>query len=161
MQVPPATSVTADPDTDTVQTDVVSELKLTVSPEVVDALTGNGAVPNVWFESPAKVIVWLHCTVLVADACTSLALAALTDAVFWYTPQLDVVVALLTCTDAVPLPGDRFPKLQLSVPLAMVHVPGPPYAGLTLQLIPVPAGNTSLNAADIAVPAPVFVTASV
>jgi hypothetical protein len=43
--VPPATSVTGDPDTDTVQTDVVSELKLTVKGEVADALTGNGAAP--------------------------------------------------------------------------------------------------------------------
>jgi hypothetical protein len=55
VQVPPEISVTVDPDT--VHTDVVCELKLTVSPEVEDALTVNGAAPNVWFESPPNVIV--------------------------------------------------------------------------------------------------------
>jgi hypothetical protein len=53
--VPPATSVTVVPNT--VHTDVVCELKLTVRPEVADALTVNGDAPNVWLESPPNVIV--------------------------------------------------------------------------------------------------------
>ena len=69
-------------------------------------------------------------------------------------------VALITCTDGVA-PDARLPKLQLSVPLAIEHVPGPLYAGLMLQLIPVPAGNASLSVAEVAVPAPVLLTASV
>jgi hypothetical protein len=52
-----ATRVTVDPDTDTVQTDVVSELKLTVRGEVADALTGNGAVPRPSLGSVPKLIV--------------------------------------------------------------------------------------------------------
>ena len=55
--MPPETSVTVDPDT--VHTDVVRELKLTARVELADALTVNGDVPNVWFESPANVMVWL------------------------------------------------------------------------------------------------------
>ena len=101
-----------------------------------------------------------HCTVVVADDCTELPLLALSVAVFEYAAQLDAEVALVTCTDGVA-PDARLPKLQLSVPLAIAHVPGPLYAGLMLQPIPVPAGKVSLSVADVAVPAPVLPTASV
>jgi hypothetical protein len=57
VQVPLAASVTIA--FVTVHTEVVWELKLIDRFEVADALTGNGAVPNVWFESVPKVIVWL------------------------------------------------------------------------------------------------------
>jgi len=66
----------------------------------------------------------------------------------------------VTCTDAVALDA-RLPKLQLSVPPAIEQVPGPPYAGLMLQLTPVPVGNVSLSVAEVAVPAPVLLIASV
>src|ERR1017187_2793814 len=56
MQVPPETSVTVA--TDTVQTAVVCELKLTVRPEDAVALTVNGAVPKTRFESAPKLMVW-------------------------------------------------------------------------------------------------------
>jgi hypothetical protein len=101
-----------------------------------------------------------HCTVVVADACTELALLALNVAVFEYAAQLDADVALVTCTVAVA-PDVRFPKAQLSVPLAIEHEPGPLYAGLMLQLIPVPVGNGSVSVAAVAVPAPLLVTARV
>jgi hypothetical protein len=101
-----------------------------------------------------------HCTVVVADACTELALLALNVAVFEYAAQFDADVPLVTCTVAVA-PDVRFPNAQLSVPLAIEHVPGPLYAGLMLQLIPVPAGNGSVSVAAVAVPAPLFVTARV
>jgi hypothetical protein len=55
VQVPPATSVTVDPDT--VHTEVVCELKLTARPDVADAVTVNGAAPNVLLASPPNVIV--------------------------------------------------------------------------------------------------------
>jgi hypothetical protein len=38
---------------------VVSELKLTASPELAVALRVNGGVLSGWFESAPKVIVWL------------------------------------------------------------------------------------------------------
>src|ERR1039457_1046801 len=57
VQVPTETSVTVAPDT--VQTDVVCELKLTGKPELALALTANGAVPKTWFERAPKVMVWL------------------------------------------------------------------------------------------------------
>jgi hypothetical protein len=57
VQVPAAISVTVVPDT--VHTAVVRELKLTASPELAVALAANGALPNGWFESDPKVIVWL------------------------------------------------------------------------------------------------------
>jgi len=101
-----------------------------------------------------------HSTVVVADACTVVALLALNVAVLAYAAQLDPDVEPVTCTDAV-VPAARLPKLQLSVPLAIAHVPGPLYAGLMLQPIPVPAGKVSLSVADVAVPAPVLPTASV
>ena len=44
VQVPTATSVTVVPDT--VQTDVVCEVKLTANPDDAVALTANGALPN-------------------------------------------------------------------------------------------------------------------
>ena len=55
MQVPVVTSVTIEPDT--VQTDVVCELKLTGRPDEADALTVNGADPKGWFERAPKVMV--------------------------------------------------------------------------------------------------------
>jgi hypothetical protein len=55
VQVPPATNVTVDPDT--VHTDVVCEPKLTVRPDVADAVTVNGAAPKVWLDNVPKVIV--------------------------------------------------------------------------------------------------------
>ena len=59
VQVPTATSVTVAPET--VQTADVLDAKLTVRPELAVALTINGALPNGWFESVPKVIVWLAC----------------------------------------------------------------------------------------------------
>ena len=97
---------------------------------------------------------------IVADALTELALLALTVAVFEYAAQLDADVPLVTRTVAVP-PGARFPNAQLRVPLEIEHVPGPLYAGLMLQPIPVPAGNASDSVAAVAVPGPLFDTASV
>jgi hypothetical protein len=55
-QVPMATSVTVEPDTE--QTPGEAEAKLTARPEDAVALTANGAVPNGWFESVPKVIAW-------------------------------------------------------------------------------------------------------
>jgi len=46
-QVPMATSVTVEPDTE--QTPGEAEAKLTARPEDAVALTANGAVPNGWF----------------------------------------------------------------------------------------------------------------
>jgi hypothetical protein len=57
--------------------------------------------------------------------------------------------------------GARFPKLQLNTPLAMEHVPSPLYAGLIDQLTPVPVGRVSLSVAELAVPDPLLLTASV
>jgi len=54
----------------------------------------------------------VHCTVVVAEACTELLLPALSVAVFAYAAQLDAEVALVTWTVAVA-PAARFPKLQL------------------------------------------------
>jgi predicted ATPase len=101
-----------------------------------------------------------HCTVVVADACIEAELLALKVAVLAYDAQLDADVALITCTWA-GAPDARLPKLQFSVPLAIEHVPGPPYAGLMLQPIPVPAGKVSLSVADVAAPAPVLLAVSV
>jgi hypothetical protein len=55
VQVPPESSVTVA--FDTVHTEVVWELKLTGRPEVAEAVTRNGAVPNVWLDNVPKVIV--------------------------------------------------------------------------------------------------------
>jgi hypothetical protein len=98
--------------------------------------------------------------VVVADDCTELLLLALAVAVLAYAAQLDADVELVTCTCAVALDA-RLPKLQLSVPLVIAHVPGLVYAGLMLQLIPVPDGSGSLRVAEVAVPAPVLPTVSV
>ena len=86
---------------------------------------------------------------MVADACTELALPALSVAVLGYVPQLPADVTLATCTDAVP-PFPRLPKLQLSVWPESEHDPGPPYEGLMLQAIPDPAGSVSLNITELA-----------
>ncbi|HEY2970619.1 MAG TPA: hypothetical protein VGK75_19870 [Casimicrobiaceae bacterium] len=59
MQVPAATIVTVVPLT--VHTGVMSEMKLTVSPDDAVALTVNGAEPYVLFASAPKVIAWLVC----------------------------------------------------------------------------------------------------
>jgi len=77
-----------------------------------------------------------------------------------YAAQLDAVVALVTWTVAVAAAA-RFPKLQLNVWFEIAQVPGPLYAGLMSQLMPVPTGNGSLNVAAIAAPAPLFDTARV
>ena len=58
VQVPALTRVTVLPDT--VQTVVVVDAKLTGKPDEALALTVNGGVPRVWFESGAKVMVWLN-----------------------------------------------------------------------------------------------------
>ena len=55
VHLPPATRVTVLPDT--VQTEVVSDAKLTASPDVAVALTANGAVPMTRFASAPNVIV--------------------------------------------------------------------------------------------------------
>jgi hypothetical protein len=57
VQVPTATRVTVA--VETLHTPVVSELKLTASPELAVALRVNGGVLSGWFESAPKVIVWL------------------------------------------------------------------------------------------------------
>ena len=101
-----------------------------------------------------------HSTVAVADACIELLLPALSVAVLAYDAQLDVEVVLVTCTDAV-LPDARFPRLQLNSWPFSEQVPGPLYAGLMLQVMPVPVGNVSLKVAEVAVPAPVLAIASV
>jgi hypothetical protein len=68
-------------------------------------------------------------------------------------------VALETCTEAVA-PEVRLPKLQLNVWPDTEQLPGPVYAGLIAQLIPVPDGRVSLRVAAVAV-APVLPAASV
>jgi hypothetical protein len=55
----------------------------------------------------------------------------------------------------------KLPKLQLKVPLVIEQVPGPLYAGLLLQPMPVPVGSGSLKAAEVAAPAPLLVAAMV
>jgi hypothetical protein len=97
---------------------------------------------------------------VVADACAGLLLPALTVALLAYAAQLVADVPLATCTLAAA-PAARFPKLQVSVWLAIEHVPGPLYAGLMLQPIPVPVGNESLRVAAVAVPVPLLLTANV
>jgi hypothetical protein len=101
-----------------------------------------------------------HCTVVVADACFEAELLALKVAVLAYTAQLDADVVPVTCTCAVA-PDDRLPKLQFRAPPVIAHVPGLVYAGLMLQLTPVPVGKVSLSVADVAVPAPVLLAVSV
>ena len=60
VQAPTETSVTVEPVVpDTVQTEVVCELKFTVKPELALALTVNGAAPKTWFESAPKAMVWV------------------------------------------------------------------------------------------------------
>ena len=65
-----------------------------------------------------------HETVVVAFDWIEPLLLALAVAVFEYAPQLDADVPLVNCTVAVA-PDVRFPKAQLSVPLAIEHEPGP------------------------------------
>jgi hypothetical protein len=62
VQVPTAVRVTVNPDT--VQTGAVLELSVTTRPEDAVGLTGNGAVPNGWFESIPNVIVWGPCVIV-------------------------------------------------------------------------------------------------
>ena len=82
---------------------------------------------------------------------------AVTVAVFASCPQLADVVALVTCTEALPLaasvPNGQFSVLPLSVQL--------PFAGLMLQLTPAGEGRGSFRVTPVAVPAPVFCTVSV
>jgi hypothetical protein len=65
-----------------------------------------------------------HCTVVVAVDCWDALFAAVKVAELEWAPQLDVEVALVTWTEAVAF-DPRFPKLQLSTPLAIAQVPGP------------------------------------
>ena len=81
--------------------------------------------------------------------------AAESEAVFEYAAQLEEDVALVTCTVAVAFDA-TFPKAQVRVWLVIAHVPGPVYAGLMLQVIPVPEGSVSLKIADVAAPVPLL-----
>ena len=67
------------------------------------------------------------------------------------------MVGLEMCTVA-DAPAAMSPKEQLNVFEAIEHVPGPAYAGLIDQLMPVPVGNGSERLAALAVPGPGFVT---
>ena len=57
VHVPATSKLTVAPET--VQTDVVCELKTTESPEDAVALTANDGDPYAWLCSGPKVIVWL------------------------------------------------------------------------------------------------------
>ena len=94
VQVPAATNVTVAPDT--VQTGVVCELKLTGRLELAVALTVKGGAPNGTSGSGPKVMVWLHCTSVIALDCNVPLLLAVSVAVLGYAPQLDCEVALVT-----------------------------------------------------------------
>jgi hypothetical protein len=87
-------------------------------------------------------------------------LDAASVAVLANAAQFEADVALVTCTVAVA-PDARFPKLQLKLWLVIEHVPGPLYAGLMLQAMPVPVGSGSLSDTDKADAAPVFPAVSV
>ena len=67
VQVPPVSRVSIAPGIapDTVQTDSVVDVKLTVRPEDAVALTVNGAVPSALFESAPKAMVWLVCATVI------------------------------------------------------------------------------------------------
>jgi hypothetical protein len=60
---------------DTVHTDNVAEVKLTVSPEVAEALTVNGAEPDATLPKGPKVIVWAFVLVMVNARTTEAAAA--------------------------------------------------------------------------------------
>ncbi len=66
-------------------------------------------------------------------------------------------VALETCTCA-EAPGARSPNAQFRVLFCIEQLPGPAYAGLIDQLMPLPVGSGSDNVADRAIPAPVLPT---
>ena len=87
-----------------------------------------------------------------------------TVAVLVKVPAVPVAVPLVTCTLAVPL-GASVPKLQLSVSFggapSIVQVPGPAYAGLIDQSMPVPLGNGSESLVFTEEPVPPFVTVTV
>jgi hypothetical protein len=51
--------------------------------------------------------------------------------------------------------------LQLKTPLEIAQVPGPLYAGLMLQAMPVPVGSVSVRPTEVAVTDPVLLAASV
>ena len=96
-------------------------LTVTVYPIAVPALT----------DAASAVLAMLslaHSTVVVALDCTELLLPAEAVAVFEYAAQLEVEVALVTCTEA-EAPAARTPMLQPNVWLptapATEHVPGP------------------------------------
>ena len=59
VQTPGPTRLTVAPVT--VQTDAVSDAKLTGRPDDAAALTTNGLAPNSRFASGPKVMVWLAC----------------------------------------------------------------------------------------------------
>jgi hypothetical protein len=92
-------------------------------------------------------------TVVDALACTFALFVAWALAVFSYAAQLCALVALVTCTE-IDAPGTISPNEQLNVFDTIEHVPGPAYAGLIDQLIPVPVGNGSESVTDFATPVP-------
>src|SRR5437867_4440889 len=102
-------------------------------------------------------------TVMLADAEAFWLLLALAVAVLAYVPAPVVPVALVTCTLAVALLA-RSPKLQLRVcgPVPVIaQVPGPGYAGLIVQLTPLPPGSGSLSVTPLALPGPPLLTVTV
>ena len=99
-----------------------------------------------------------HCRVVEADACTCGLFVACALAVFGYVVHgVPTEVGLVTCTEAEP-PGARSPSAHVRVPAWIEQVPGPAYAGLIDQLMPVPVGSGSEIATACAVPAPVLET---
>jgi hypothetical protein len=97
-------------------------------------------------------------TLLMAPGGGSLSAKATAELV--YVPALEpggATVGACICTVA-EVPGARFPKLQFKATPPtngeMLHVPGPPYAGLMIQGNENPPGSSSSNCALIAVPVP-------
>ena len=93
-----------------------------------------------------------HTTVVVASAMAVDAFVAVAVAVFEYVPQLVLVVALVTWTDALA-PGGRLSAVQVKVlgcpPIEQL---GGPEA--MDQAIPEPLGNASLIVTPVTVPDP-------
>jgi hypothetical protein len=120
---------------------------------IVVAVYTAPAVPAGRESGPVMLRAAGHCTVVVAADWSGALLPAVNVAVFAYAwhPALDV--ALEICTEA-EAPGIKLPNAQatdwLPSPPVIAHVPGPPYAGLMLQVIPVPDGSGSLSATLVA-----------
>src|ERR1017187_10486886 len=143
MQVPPETSVTAA--TDTVQTAVVCELKLTVRPEDAVALTVNGAVPKTRFESAPKLMVW-DPGIFVSEKLAGVATPT-TDAVTVYGPP--AVPLAVNGADATPDPLVAIVMVTVELlnnPLAplfgAVNVTFTPDTGLLPASVTVTAGRS-------------------